>query len=60
MLILTRKLGETIIIGEDITIMVTKIKGGQVQLGITAPKHIAIHREEIFNLIKQNEKDFIE
>ncbi len=53
MLILTRKLDETIIIGDnaDITIKVLGVRGNQVKLGIDAPKDVAVHREEIFNRI---------
>ncbi|MFH1671936.1 MAG: carbon storage regulator CsrA [Pseudomonadota bacterium] len=53
MLILTRKLGEQITIGDDIVIRVVDIKGGQVKLGIEAPIHIEVHREEIYERIKQ-------
>lgn len=52
MLILTRKLGEKINIGDDITITLVEIKGAQVKLGIEAPKHIEIHRQEIYERIK--------
>lgn len=48
MLILTRKKGETIQIGSDIEITVTAIQGEQVKLGITAPKHVEIHRKEVW------------
>jgi len=51
MLILGRKEGEKIVIGDDITVTVTKIKGNQVQIGITAPKHIPVHREEVYERI---------
>jgi carbon storage regulator len=55
MLILTRKLGERITIGDDITITLLEIKGAQVKLGIKAPKSISIHRQEIYERIrKQN------
>ena len=53
MLILTRKLGEKITIGNDIVIRVMDIKGSQVKLGIEAPKHIEVHREEIYERIKK-------
>ncbi len=53
MLILTRKLGEQITIGDDIVIRVVDIKGGQVKLGIEAPRHIEVHREEIYERIKK-------
>ncbi|MBW2645863.1 MAG: carbon storage regulator CsrA [Deltaproteobacteria bacterium] len=53
MLILTRKLGEQITIGDDIVIRVVDIRGGQVKLGIEAPRHIEVHREEIYERIKK-------
>jgi carbon storage regulator len=53
MLILTRKLGEQITIGDDIVIRVVDIKGWQVKLGIEAPRHIEVHREEIYERIKK-------
>jgi carbon storage regulator len=53
MLILTRKLGEKINIGDDITITLVEIKGAQVKLGIEAPKHIKIHRQEIYERIRE-------
>jgi carbon storage regulator len=52
MLILTRKLGERITIGDDITITLLEIKGSQVKLGIEAPKGISIHRQEIYERIR--------
>jgi len=52
MLILTRKLGENIRIGDKIRITVLDVKGGQVKLGIDAPPHIAVHREEIYDKIR--------
>lgn len=48
MLVLTRKTGESILIGNDIEITITQIKGDQVKLGIKAPKHVEIHRKEIW------------
>ncbi|MDX8398178.1 MAG: carbon storage regulator CsrA [Mariprofundaceae bacterium] len=53
MLILTRKPGETITIGEDIQIQVLSIKGGQVRIGIDAPRHIAVNREEVFERLSK-------
>jgi carbon storage regulator len=53
MLILTRKLGEKINIGDDITVTLLEINGAQVKLGIEAPKHIGIHRNEIYEKIKE-------
>jgi carbon storage regulator len=52
MLILTRKLGESITIGDDIKITFLEAKGKQVRIGIEAPPHIAVHREEIYQLIR--------
>ena len=56
MLVLTRRIGETITIGDDIRLTILGIKGNQVRLGIDAPKDIAVHREEIYERI-QREKD---
>lgn len=53
MLILTRRVGETIMIGEDVTITVLGINGNQARIGINAPKEVAVHREEIYQRIKE-------
>ncbi|WP_018274707.1 carbon storage regulator CsrA [Teredinibacter turnerae] len=53
MLILTRKKDETIKIGDEVTVTVLAVRGNQVRLGINAPKHVSVHREEIYNRIAQ-------
>ena len=53
MLILTRRIGETLMIGDDVTITVLGVKGNQVRLGVNAPKDVAVHREEIYQRIQQ-------
>jgi carbon storage regulator len=52
MLILTRRLGETVMIGDDVTFTILGLKRNQVRVGINAPKHIAVHREEIYQRIQ--------
>jgi carbon storage regulator len=56
MLILTRRVGETLMIGDQVTVTVLGVKGNQVRIGINAPKDLAVHREEIFQRIRR-EKD---
>jgi carbon storage regulator len=56
-LILTRKVGEALMVGEDVTVTVIGLNGNQVRLGIKAPKDVAVHREEIFDRIKQEKAD---
>ena len=55
MLILTRRIGETLMVGDEVSITVLGVKGNQVRIGVDAPKEIAVHREEIWQRI-QNEK----
>ncbi|HJL93263.1 MAG TPA: carbon storage regulator CsrA [Woeseiaceae bacterium] len=54
MLILTRREGEALMIGEDVSIIVLGVKGNQVRIGINAPKDVAVHREEIYDRIKDD------
>jgi carbon storage regulator len=57
MLILTRRVGETVIIGNEVDVTVLGVKGNQVRLGVKAPKEIAVHREEIYQRICQEKQN---
>ena len=55
MLVLSRKKNESIVINDDITIVVVDIRGDKVRLGVDAPKEVPVHRQEVFNAIQRNE-----
>ncbi len=57
MLILTRKEGESLRLGDDITVTVVSVKGGNVRIGIEAPRDVAVHREEVYQKISDGEGD---
>lgn len=57
MLILTRRVGETLMVGDDVTVTVLGVKGNQVRIGVNAPKDVSVHREEIYQRIQKEKQD---
>ncbi len=52
MLILTRRIGETLVVGDEVTVTVLAVKGNQVRIGVTAPKDVSVHRQEVYDKIQ--------
>lgn len=56
MLILTRRVGETLMVGDDVTVTIVGLKGNQIRIGINAPKDVIVHREEIYERIRREQR----
>lgn len=57
MLVLTRRIGEAIVVGDDVSFMVLGIKGNHISIGINAPKEVSVHREEVYRRIRREQKE---
>jgi len=57
MLILTRRVGEALMVGTDVTVTVIAVRGNQVRIGIKAPKDVAVHREEVFERVQKKQSE---
>jgi len=57
MLILTRRVGETVMVGDEITVTVLGVKGNQVRIGVNAPRNVSVHREEIYQRIRSEQEE---
>ncbi len=57
MLILTRRVGESVVIGDEVSVTILGVKGNQVRIGVTAPMDVAVHRQEIYERIKKEQAD---
>lgn len=57
MLILSRRVGETVVIGNDVRVVILGLKGNQVRIGVDAPKNVAVHREEIYERIRREQQE---
>jgi len=58
MLVLTRRVGENMLVGDDVTITILGVKGNQIRIGIVAPKNVAVHREEVWKKVQQQKNRF--
>jgi carbon storage regulator len=60
LLVLTRRIGETVMIGNDVTVTVLSVKGNQVRVGVNAPKDVPVHREEIYERVQREKAEQLE
>jgi carbon storage regulator len=59
MLVLTRRVGETVIVGNDVSVTILGVKGNQIRIGINAPRNVTVHREEIYERIRREQRPAI-